>query len=120
MLKPIGPYSLAQKAGDFIFLSGIISLDPASNLLIGTTTQEQTKKIIKHIKSILTKMNLTLESVVKMEVFMKNMDDFQSMNQVYEAFFSFPQKPTRQTFQVARLPMDALIEMSCIAYKGQP
>lgn len=112
----IGPYSQAVQAGQYLFISGQLAMDPASNKLVGTTIEEQTSQVLNNIESILRAQNLALKDVVKTEVYLKDMNDFRGMNVVYAERFSDAVKPARQAMQVAKLPLDALVEISCIAY----
>lgn len=111
-----GPFSQAIRAGSYIFVSGQLAIDPASGKLIGDTIEEQTKQALKNIEAILADQGLTLENVVKAEVFLKDLKDYSSMNTIYSEKFSYATKPARVALQVARLPLDALVEISCIAF----
>ncbi len=110
----IGPYSQAVKTGNLLFLSGQISLDPVTMNIIGNDIESQTGQIFKNIRAVLLSENLTLENIVKCTVFMKNLDDFGKMNEIYAKEFG-AHKPARSTVQVARLPKDVLIEIECVA-----
>jgi len=112
----IGPYSQGIQAGQYLFISGQLAIDPASNKLIGSTIEEQTYQVLNNIESILRAQGLTLKEVVKAEVYLKDMNDFRGMNSVYAEKFSHPIKPARQAMQVAKLPLDALVEISCVAF----
>lgn len=116
--KAIGPYSQAVAAGPFLFVSGQIPIDPKTNTLSATTIEEQTEQVIDNIEAILKSAHLSLEDVVKTEVYLKDLHDFSAMNQVYARRFSHAVKPARQAFQVAKLPMDVRIEISCVAYRN--
>lgn len=118
--QAIGPYSQAVQAGQYIFVSGQLAIDPASNKLVGSTIGEQTSQVLNNIESILRAQGLTLRDVVKAEVYLKDMNDFKGMNLVYAERFSSAVKPARQAMQVAKLPLDALIEISCIAFISAP
>lgn len=113
--KAIGPYSHAVKAGDFLFISGQIPLNPKTGELAPATIKAQTLQVLDNLEAILKAAGLSWEHVVKSEVFMKDLQDFKEMNALYAERFPHEIKPARQAFQVARLPMDALIEISCIA-----
>lgn len=115
--KAIGPYSQAVATEEFLFVSGQIPIEPKSGKIIDTTIQGQTKQVLDNIEAILKAAGLTLESVVKTEIYLKNMDDFKIVNAIYSERFSHPIKPARLTIQVARLPLDSLIEIACIAIK---
>lgn len=119
--KAIGPYSQAICAGDYIFVSGQIAIDPVMGKMVGETTEEQTKQVLKNIEAILIDRGLTLENVVKTEVYLKDLKDFSVMNSIYAERFSYAVKPARATVQVSKLPLDALVEISCTAFipKGQ-
>lgn len=110
----IGPYSQAIKTGNFCFLSGQLGVDPNTKKLAGTTIESQTNQVFKNIAAVLAAAGTNLSSVVKTTVFMKNLDDFTEMNALYEANFG-SHKPARSTIQVAKLPLDALIEIECAA-----
>ncbi len=112
----IGPYSQAICAGPYIFVSGQIAIDPASGKLAGETIEEQTKQVLKNIEAILAAQGLTLENVVKSEVYLKDLKDFSAMNSIYAGKFSYEIKPARATVQISKLPLDALVEISCIAF----
>ena len=112
----IGPYSQAVKAGSFLFISGQIPIDPQTGEVVERTIEAQTKQVLNNIEAILKAEGLQFKHVVKSEVYLKDMQDFQKMNELYSEKFSFPIKPARQTLQVAKLPLDVLVEISCIAY----
>ncbi len=115
--KAIGPYSQGVMAGGLLFVSGQLPIDPKSGKIVETTIEGQTRQVLKNIEAILKEAGLGFADVVKAEVFLQDMDDFQKMNAIYAAVFTGPIKPARQAVEVARLPMDALIEISCIAGK---
>jgi 2-iminobutanoate/2-iminopropanoate deaminase len=110
----VGPYSQAIKAGSLLFCSGQIALDPATMTMKGATAAEQTDQVFANLSAVLDAANLTLAHVIKTTVFLKDMNDFQAMNAVYEKHFG-RHKPARATVEVARLPKDALVEIECIA-----
>lgn len=112
--KPIGPYSQAIKAGGFLFASGQVALDPATNEFIGGDIAKQTKCVLDNVKGILESAGCPLQRVVKTTVFLKNMSDFAAMNEVYAKYFPTA-PPARSTVEVARLPKDALVEIEVIA-----
>ena len=86
--KAIGPYSQAVRAGDYLLISGQLSIDPTTGTLIGANAEEQTRQVLKNIEAILHAAGVTFEHVVKTEVYLKNLDDFQAMNTVYAQTFS--------------------------------
>ena len=110
----IGPYSHAVQAGGFYFCSGQTPLDPVTMKLVGENIEEQTQRVFKNIQIVLEGLGLTLKDVVKTTVFLKSMDDFAGMNGVYAAAFG-DHKPARSTIAVKQNPMDALVEIECIA-----
>jgi 2-iminobutanoate/2-iminopropanoate deaminase len=112
----IGPYSQAICAGDYIFVSGQIAIDPSVGKLTAQTIEEQTKQVLQNIEAILASQGLTLENVVKTEVYLKDLKDFSDMNRIYAEEFSYAIKPARATVQISKLPLDALVEISCIAF----
>lgn len=114
--KAIGPYSQAIRAGSYIFVSGQIAIDPRTGKLAGESIEEQTRQVLKNLEAILAAEGLTFENVVKTEVYLKDLKDFQHMNVVYGEEFSFSIKPARATVQISKLPLDALIEISCTAF----
>lgn len=114
--KAIGPYSHAVKAGDFLFVSGQLPLNPKTGQLAPATIQDQTRQVLANIEAILTAAGLTWKNVVRCEVFLKDLQDFKEMNTIYAEKFPHDVKPARHAFQVAKLPMDALVEISCIAH----
>jgi len=114
--QPIGPYTQAIRANDFVFLSGQIAIDPATGKLVGNDAAEQAAQALKNIKAILTAAGLTFDEVVKTTIFLTNMDDFAKVNEVYgESFDKDP--PARSTVAVAGLPMHALVEIEVIAMR---
>lgn len=112
--KALGPYSQAVKAGEFLFVSGQLPIDPATGQLITGDIQAMAKQIIENIKAILTEAGATLENVVRTDVFMTDLKQFASMNEEYALSFKGPVHPARQTIQVAGLPLGAPLEISCI------
>ena len=112
--QPIGPYSLAIRANGFLFLSGQVALDPPSGQLSGKDVAQQTERVLENIQGILETAGLSLQNVVKTTVFLKNMNDFAAMNQVYGRYFTVA-PPARSTVEAARLPKDALVEIEVIA-----
>jgi len=112
--KPIGPYSQAIKAGGVVYLSGQVALDPKSGELVGADIRQQTERVIENIKGILEAAGVNLHHVLKTTVFLKDMNDFAAMNEVYGRYFTAA-PPARSTVQVSRLPKDALVEIEVIA-----
>jgi 2-iminobutanoate/2-iminopropanoate deaminase len=112
--KPIGPYSQAIKANGFLFLSGQVALDPKTGEMTGGDIRQQTERALENVKGILEAAASNLHHVVKTTVFLKDMNDFPAMNEVYGRYFTSA-PPARSTVQVARLPKDALVEIEVIA-----
>jgi 2-iminobutanoate/2-iminopropanoate deaminase len=111
----IGPYSQGVCAGEYLFVSGQIAIDPAKGKLAGETIEEQTRQVLKNLEAILAAQGLTFENVVKTEVYLKDLKDFPAMNTLYGEKFFHQVKPARATVQISKLPLDALVEISCIA-----
>jgi 2-iminobutanoate/2-iminopropanoate deaminase len=112
--KPIGPYSQAIRANNFLFVSGQVAIDPKSNEFLGGDIGRQTTRALENVKGILEAAGVNLHHVVKTTVFLKDMNDFAAMNEVYAGFFSAA-APARSTVEVGRLPKDALVEIEAIA-----
>lgn len=110
----IGPYCHAMKVGNIMFCSGQTPLDPETMELVGTNIEEQTQRVLENLSIVLANENLTLKDVAKTTVYLKEMDDFQGMNKVYEEMFQ-GHKPSRTTISVKQNPLDALVEIECIA-----
>ena len=112
--KAIGPYSQAIRSGNFLFLSGQIPLNPKTGELIGGDIRQQTQQVLENIKGVLESQKLGMEDVVKVTIFLRNMGDFNQVNEVYGTYFpSSP--PARSTVAVAGLPRDVEIEIEAIA-----
>ncbi len=112
--QAIGPYSQAIKANGFIFTSGQIAIDPATNQVIQGDVAAQTERVLKNLEAILKAAGSSLERVVRTTVFLKNMGDFGAMNEVYGRFWKAA-PPARSTVEVARLPKDVAVEIDVIA-----
>jgi 2-iminobutanoate/2-iminopropanoate deaminase len=113
----IGPYSQAVKAGNMVFVSGQIPIDPNTGEFVAGDIPEQTRQVLKNLSAILEAAGASLNDVVKTTVFLADMNDFAAMNAVYAEFFN-DNKPARATVQAARLPRDARVEIDCIAVVG--
>ncbi|OGQ12111.1 MAG: hypothetical protein A2026_04360 [Deltaproteobacteria bacterium RBG_19FT_COMBO_46_12] len=112
--RAIGPYSQAIRAGNFLFLSGQIPLDPKTGELVKGDIRQQTKQVLENIKGVLESQGLGMEDVVKATIFLKDIGNFNQVNEVYATYFpSSP--PSRSTVEVAKLPRDADIEIEAIA-----
>ena len=112
--QPIGPYSQAVKSNGFLFISGQVSLEPRSNEFVPGDIRQQTERVMENIKGILEAAGSNLHHVVKTTVFLKDMNEFPAMNEVYAHYFTAA-PPARSTVQVSRLPKDALVEIEVIA-----
>jgi len=112
--KAIGPYSQAVQVGNLIFCSGQTPIDPQTMELEGKNVEEQTERVLSNLSLVLKSRGLTLSNVIKANVFLISMKDFAAMNKVYEASFG-DHRPARTTVQVSGLPMNALVEIECIA-----
>ncbi|HEX9062813.1 MAG TPA: RidA family protein [Clostridia bacterium] len=115
--KAIGPYSQGIKAGNFIFTSGQIPVNPASGTVDSEDVEKQTRQVLINLKNVLEAAGASLSDVVKTTVFIKNMNDFARINSVYEEYFKAPY-PARSCVEIARLPKDVLIEIEAVAVKG--
>lgn len=115
--SPIGPYNQAVKAGSFLFVSGQISIDPSTGQMIQDTVSNETRMVMHNLKAILEKAGMDFSHVVKTTIFLKDMNDFAAVNEVYGSFFK-DNYPARETVQVSRLPKDANVEISVVAFNG--
>ena len=115
--SPIGPYSQAILVDKALYVSGQIPLDPFTGKLVLESIEASTEQVLKNITALLKEAGMTFEDIVKCSIFLKDMNDFAAMNGVYGSYFgSIP--PARETIQVAKLPLDVNIEISCIAIKN--
>jgi 2-iminobutanoate/2-iminopropanoate deaminase len=109
------PYSQAIRAGDFVFVSGQVGMRPGETQLAGDTIEEQTEQLFANLRAILESAGTGLDKLVKTTVFLQNIDDFQAMNSVYAKHVG-ANPPARSTFEVAKLPAGALIEVEAVAH----
>jgi 2-iminobutanoate/2-iminopropanoate deaminase len=114
--KPIGPYSQAILKNDTLYVSGQIPLNPFSGELVIDSIENATHQVLSNIKALVQQAEMTLDNVVKCSIFLKSMDDFAAMNEIYAQFFK-ENPPARETVQVSKLPLDVPIEISCIAIR---
>jgi 2-iminobutanoate/2-iminopropanoate deaminase len=112
--KPLGPYSQAIRANGFIFISGQGAIDPATGELVAGGVVEQTTRTLENLKAIVEAAGSSLDHAVKVSVFLKDMNDFAAMNEVYVRYFP-KNRPARTTVEVARLPRDLQVEIDLIA-----
>lgn len=112
--RPIGPYSQAIKSGNLVFCSGQIALDPTTGQMAGADVEEQTRRVMENVKAVLDAAGSSLDHVLKTTIFLKSMNDFPKVNEIYGTYFSAT-PPARSTVEVARLPKDALVEVEVVA-----
>ncbi|MGB7761325.1 MAG: RidA family protein [Bryobacteraceae bacterium] len=112
--KAIGPYSQAIKAGGLVFTAGQIPLDPSTGQIVGVDAAAQADRVLKNLQAVLQAAGTDLEHVVKTTIFLKNISDFATVNEVYGRYFK-NSPPARSTVQVANLPREALVEIEAIA-----
>jgi|SRR5690606_18734302 len=115
--KAIGPYSQAVKAGNLVFVSGQIPLDPATGEFVPGDVQAQTHRVMQNLSAILEAAGSSMDQVIRCTVYLADMNDFAAMNEVYGSYFSEP-APARATIQAVRLPKDARVEVDVIASVG--
>lgn len=115
--EAIGPYSQAVVVGNLVFTAGQIPLDPETMEVVGDDVAAQTERVMQNIKAVLDGAGASLGSVVKTTVFLKDMNDFAAMNEVYARYFG-EHRPARSAVQAARLPKDVLVEIETIAVIG--
>ena len=115
--QAIGPYSQAIRAGDYLFVSGQIPIDPATGTLVSGSIADETRRVLDNLGAILAAAGGSFDRVVKTTVYLADMADFAAMNEVYAGYFPAP-APARATVQAARLPRDVRVEIDLIAYLG--
>jgi 2-iminobutanoate/2-iminopropanoate deaminase len=111
---PIGPYSQAIALDNLLFTSGQIAIDPNTGDIIDGDVVAQTRQVLENLKAVLSAAGCTIDSVVKTTIYLKNMDDFTQVNEIYAKYFS-DSLPARSTVEVSRLPKNVLVEIDCIA-----
>ncbi len=114
--EPIGPYSQAIQAGNLLFVSGQVAIQKSTGNIITSTIQEETHQVMKNLSEILTAAGFDFSHVVKCTIFLKDMNNFPEVNEVYGSYFQ-KEPPARETVEVSRLPKDVHVEISCIAVK---
>ena len=112
--KAIGPYSQGIKAGGFVFVSGQVALDPKTGEMVGADVAAQTERVLQNLQAIVEAAGSDLDRVVKTTVYLRSMNDFAAMNEVYKKYFK-NDPPARATVAVAGLPKDALVEIDVVA-----
>ncbi len=115
--KPIGPYSPGIAAGGFLFISGQVGLDPQSGQLVSGGIEKQCEQALHNLGTILNAGGSSFAQVVKVEVFLKNMDDFAVLNRVYQRFFTQEPYPARCAVEVSRMPLGALVEIAATSLR---
>ncbi|MFM7427941.1 MAG: RidA family protein [Elainella sp.] len=113
---PVGPYNQAIQAGNLLFLSGQVALDPQSGQIVGPgDVVQQTEQVISNLNAVLAAAGATLENVVKTTIFLTDMNDFATVNGIYARHFGEEKAPARSCVEVSRLPKDVQVEIECIA-----
>ncbi len=113
---PIGPYSQAVQAGNTVYVSGQIALDAQTGQLVGNgDVVEETHQVMRNLQAVLEAAGLTLQDVVKCSIFVKDLGNFNLINEIYGSYFTTDYAPARETVEVSRLPKDVQVEISCIA-----
>ncbi len=115
--QPVGPYVQAVRAGDLLFISAQLPLDPLTNTLVRSGVRAQTRRVLENIKAILESAGARLEHIVRMTLYLRNLEDFNQINEVYAEFFP-QQQPARTTIEVTKLSKDATVCMDAIAHLG--
>jgi len=113
--KPIGPYNQAVIAGNYMFISGQIAINPENGELVTHNINDETSQVMENLRSILDEASLDFENVVKTTIFLSNMDDFSDVNKVYGSYLNNLTAPARETVQVTKLPAGVNVEISMIA-----
>lgn len=115
---PIGPYSQAVRAGNTVYVSGQIPLDASGQLVGEGDVTAQTHQVLKNLTAVLAASGMSLSDVVKCSIFVKDLGNFAAINAAYGSYFEDSTAPARETVEVARLPRDVQVEISCIAVAG--
>lgn len=113
---PLGPYSQAILKDNTLYVSGQIPLNPITGELSTTTIEEATHQVLNNIEALLKEVSMSFENIVKCSIFLKDLNDFDTVNGIYSSYFN-ELPPARETVQVAKLPLDVPIEISCVAIK---
>ena len=114
----VGTYSQAVSAGGFLYTSGQVGINPLTGEMVSSNTKEQCLQVLKNILAILEARNLSLVNIVKLNVFLKDLNDFRDLNDTFVDFFGNTNFPARSTIEVAGLPLGARVEIDCIAVEG--
>ncbi|XP_075224544.1 2-iminobutanoate/2-iminopropanoate deaminase-like [Lycorma delicatula] len=116
--KPVGPYNQAVQVGNTVYLSGVLGIDPSAGKLVEGGALEEAKQALKNLGAILTKAGSSYGNVIKSTIFLEDISEFGPINEVYKQYFQEPY-PARSTFQVAKLPMNAKVEIEVVAVAGE-
>jgi len=116
--KPVGPYSQAVKAGNFLFISGQLPINPATGEIVRGNFEEAVKVVLENVKSIVEEAGGTMDDIVKVTVYMKDLSLFSKFNEIYSQYFR-DKYPARVVVEVSRIPKDADLEVEAIAYIGR-
>jgi 2-iminobutanoate/2-iminopropanoate deaminase len=114
---PIGPYNQAVLVGNMLYTSGQIAINPATNELVLDNIETETKQVMENLKAVLEAAEMTFENVIKVSIFISDMNNFSKINTIYGAYFNEATAPARETVQVAGLPKNVNLEISAIAIK---
>jgi len=115
--QPIGPYNQAIQYDNMMFVSGQIPLNPSDGKLVDSGIRDETEQVMENLKHVLNKGEMKFIDVVKTTIFLKSMDDFSEVNEVYGKYFDGSEPPARETVEVSKLPLNVNVEISCIAIK---
>ncbi|HRG19726.1 MAG TPA: Rid family detoxifying hydrolase [Saprospiraceae bacterium] len=115
---PVGPYNQAVLAGNTLYVSGQIAIDPSTGVIVTESIEAETEQVLKNLQSVLEEAGMTFDNIVKCSVFVTDMDMFARINVIYSRYFEGIQAPARELVQVAALPKFVNIEISCIAVKA--
>jgi len=113
---PLGPYSQAILKNDTLYVSGQIPMNPSTGEIVDDSIEDSTEQVMENLTALLKEANMTMENVVKCSIFLKDLEDFNAVNTIYARYFR-SEPPARETVQVARLPKDVSVEISCIAIR---
>lgn len=116
--SPVGPYSQAVKAGPLLFVSGQIAIDPQTGQMVNQDVEEETHRIMRNIRLVLQAANMDFENVVKCSIFVRDIDQYARINEVYSEYFGGSEPPARELVEVSRLPKAANVEISVIAVEN--
>ncbi|XP_075224543.1 rutC family protein UK114-like [Lycorma delicatula] len=116
--KPIGPYNQAVRAGNTVYVSGMLGVNPPTNKLVEGGASEEAKQALKNLDALLQASDSSLSKVVKSTIYLDDLNDFSAVNEVYKQYFKEPY-PARSTFQIAKLPLNAKIEIEVVALSGE-